>query len=365
MKFPQIIFLLFFTYSNLHGQIKKDHTFETQVGNFHSSEFTVSQDAGLVNFEQLGNKLFFFDLNTGKLEIYDLDYKLFKTIEVKYDDFGDYQRYGFRSLVDKVEIMWPSQYLFDTDDDIEFLLYIYSQRKETFPLEINNFELGYTAEIKYDRAEKVERFDESRGRKSGVGTILIVDDDGSIILEEYARHSMKMPEIAYHSSGAKLFIPLSNQQIEVYSLPSKSQIGDSSDESSANSNLKTDVGLSDITYLKAGSKITLHNVQFNQSSYEIREDAYPELDELFQLMLKNPSLKIRLEGHTDNQGIAKLNMELSKKRVGAIKRHLTDKGISKKRIETNGYGQTKPIASNTNEDTRKLNRRVEMVVLSN
>lgn len=368
MKFPQRIFLLIIICNSLHAQIKKDYLFETQDGNFHTREFSVSQDAGLVEFEQLETKLFFFDLNTEKLEIYNLDYQLFKTIEIKYDNFSSYKQYGSWSIVDKVEILWPSQYLFDSDDGIEFILYTYSQHIGS-PVSLNNFSLNSYQQtaIQIDPFSpyEVEKYDESGSRNRGAGTILIVDDDGSIKLEKYAQQTIKMPEIVHYSHGAKLFIPLSNRQIEVYSLPGKFSTSDSSDGSSSKSNPKTEVSLFDITNLKAGSKITLHNVQFDQSSYEIRNDAYPELDELFQLMLKNPSLKIRLEGHTDNQGVAKLNMELSKKRVEAIKRHLTDKGINKKRIEIIGYGQTKPIASNANENTRKLNRRVEMVVLSN
>lgn len=117
--------------------------------------------------------------------------------------------------------------------------------------------------------------------------------------------------------------------------------------------------------LVAGAKITLDKVQFDQSSYVIKEDAVQELDRVVGWMNTNLSMVIQLEGHTDNQGVAKLNMKLSENRVKAIKEYLIRKGIKSKRIKIKAYGQTKPIASNKNPETRKLNRRVEMVVLEN
>lgn len=119
----------------------------------------------------------------------------------------------------------------------------------------------------------------------------------------------------------------------------------------------------DTVNLVAGAKITLHKVQFNQSSYSMREDAIPQLNQLVSWMNKYPDMVIQLEGHTDNQGVAKRNMKLSEDRVNVIKEYLVNNGIKSKRIKVKAFGQTKPIASNKNPETRKLNRRVEMVVL--
>ena len=76
-------------------------------------------------------------------------------------------------------------------------------------------------------------------------------------------------------------------------------------------------------------------------------------------MLSHP---IILEGHTDGVGDAKLNLQLSVDRVNEVKRYLTTKGIGKNRIATMGYGGTRPVASNGEEETRKLNRRVEFKI---
>ncbi|HLK97788.1 MAG TPA: OmpA family protein, partial [Hymenobacter sp.] len=64
-------------------------------------------------------------------------------------------------------------------------------------------------------------------------------------------------------------------------------------------------------------------------------------------------------GHTDNQGDPALNLKLSQDRVNEVKKYLVQKGVNSARISTEGFGDTKPLASNDKEETRKLNRRVE------
>ena len=74
-------------------------------------------------------------------------------------------------------------------------------------------------------------------------------------------------------------------------------------------------------------------------------------------------MEILVEGHTDNQGEWDLNMKLSADRVQVVKEYLTGKGIAAGRIQTKAWGPSKPIASNANEEKRKLNRRVEFTIL--
>ncbi len=114
---------------------------------------------------------------------------------------------------------------------------------------------------------------------------------------------------------------------------------------------------------EVGAKIKLNNIFFAQSKYYLREISYNELNRLVKIMKDYPTVEIRLEGHTDNQGDPKLNMQLSVDRVEAVKKYLVGKGIDKKRISTIGYGETKPVASNVKEETRAQNRRVEFVVI--
>ena len=85
---------------------------------------------------------------------------------------------------------------------------------------------------------------------------------------------------------------------------------------------------------------------------------------LVQVLEQNPDIvKIRIEGHTDNQGKPSSNLSLSKRRAKAVMKWLTKAGVDKKRLESNGYGQTQPIADNDTEDGRAKNRRVMFVVV--
>ncbi|GAB3894229.1 OmpA family protein [Spirosoma agri] len=107
----------------------------------------------------------------------------------------------------------------------------------------------------------------------------------------------------------------------------------------------------------------LQAIQFVQSQAEFLPGAQDALDQLVTFMRDRPTVEIELAGHTDNQGDFDQNVQLSKKRVDLVKEYLVKNGIATNRIATRGYGPTRPIASNKSEATRKLNRRVEMVIL--
>ncbi|OON70819.1 OmpA family protein [Hymenobacter sp. CRA2] len=113
---------------------------------------------------------------------------------------------------------------------------------------------------------------------------------------------------------------------------------------------------------EVGQKIKLNNIFFAQSKYYLRENSYPELQRLVAILKNYPQVEIQLQGHTDNQGDPALNLKLSNDRVTEVKKYLVAKGIASSRITTQGFGDTKPIAPNDQEETRKLNRRVEFVI---
>lgn len=115
--------------------------------------------------------------------------------------------------------------------------------------------------------------------------------------------------------------------------------------------------------IQPGQKVVLQNVQFEQSKFELLPTAIHELDRIVQLMKEIPSLEIRLEGHTDNQGDFNLNLQLSQDRVAQVKKYLSSNGIEDTRISIKGWGSTRPVASNVTEEKRKENRRVEFVVV--
>jgi outer membrane protein OmpA-like peptidoglycan-associated protein len=117
--------------------------------------------------------------------------------------------------------------------------------------------------------------------------------------------------------------------------------------------------------IKEGQTMVLNNLFFNQSKFDILFSSYPELNRIIKLMQEYPTMQVIIEGHTDGSDENMiLNVKLSQERANEVKKYLVEKGqIDTKRIQTKGWGQSKPIASNATEETRKKNRRVEFTIL--
>jgi outer membrane protein OmpA-like peptidoglycan-associated protein len=115
--------------------------------------------------------------------------------------------------------------------------------------------------------------------------------------------------------------------------------------------------------LKAGQAIVLESVLFEKGKSEVLPMSYEELDKLAQMMIDNSKMTILLEGHTDNLGSEKLSIKLSQARVNSVKEYLVLKGVSKSHIHGKGIGGARPIADNSTEKNRQLNRRVEFTIL--
>jgi OmpA-OmpF porin, OOP family len=118
-----------------------------------------------------------------------------------------------------------------------------------------------------------------------------------------------------------------------------------------------------LTPVVVGDKISLKNIYFEMSKADLLRESYAELDRLVTLMNDNSGMEIRLEGHTDIIGDKELNMQLSKDRVWNVRKYLVSKGIRVDRIQVVGYGDTKPIITKGTDEERKINRRVEFVIL--
>ena len=112
-----------------------------------------------------------------------------------------------------------------------------------------------------------------------------------------------------------------------------------------------------------GEKVDLPSIIFAQGRAGLLAPSYAELNRLAIALQANPSTEIRLEGHTDNVGDPAKNQELSEARVLEVKRYLVSRGVDEKRISLIGFGGSKPRFDNKREETRKLNRRVEMVIV--
>ena len=107
----------------------------------------------------------------------------------------------------------------------------------------------------------------------------------------------------------------------------------------------------------------LRNIFFDFNSYTLKPQSYPELKKLVYFLKDNPTIIIEIAGHTDSIGTHEYNMKLSQNRALAVKNYLVKHGINPGRLIAKGYGDTKPVAPNTTEKGRKLNRRVEIKII--
>jgi outer membrane protein OmpA-like peptidoglycan-associated protein len=110
-------------------------------------------------------------------------------------------------------------------------------------------------------------------------------------------------------------------------------------------------------------KKAFDNLEFATAKDIIKQESFASLDELAALMAKKPNWKLKISGHTDNQGDKAKNMKLSEKRAKAVMNYLISKGIAADRFKPLWFGSTKPIANNKTEAGRQKNRRVEMLII--
>lgn len=109
--------------------------------------------------------------------------------------------------------------------------------------------------------------------------------------------------------------------------------------------------------------IRLKHLIFAQGKAIIDPQSHQELNEVVQMMKDTPKIIIQLEGHTDNQGNPKANIDLSQKRVDAVKKYLVSKGVSKNRVKTKAFGGSQLLTTEITAEARNANRRVEMRIL--
>ncbi len=104
------------------------------------------------------------------------------------------------------------------------------------------------------------------------------------------------------------------------------------------------------------------NLNFNTGTTQLTPESQPTVSNLVVILKAYPGAEVQLVGHTDSTGDAAANMKLSQDRASAVRDMLVNGGVDGNRIETAGYGQDKPVASNDTEEGRAKNRRTELVV---
>lgn len=106
----------------------------------------------------------------------------------------------------------------------------------------------------------------------------------------------------------------------------------------------------------------LHGVNFRSSKAVIMRNSYSILDNVADIMKMNPAYKLKIQGHTDSYGNDAKNMQLSKDRAQAVKDYLIKRGVEANRLQSTGFGETKPIDTNKTSKGRAKNRRVEFII---
>jgi outer membrane protein OmpA-like peptidoglycan-associated protein len=117
-----------------------------------------------------------------------------------------------------------------------------------------------------------------------------------------------------------------------------------------------------LTPIVKGEKVVLKHVNFETNSAILQPESFVELDKVAKFLSENPEVKILIGGHTDNQGTPEKNLTLSDNRAKSVMNYLISKGINAERLQSKGFGQTQPMADNSSEENKHLNRRVEFTI---
>ena len=115
--------------------------------------------------------------------------------------------------------------------------------------------------------------------------------------------------------------------------------------------------------LKPDSLIVLGaEVLFETGKSTLRREHFVTLKSIVNYLVSHPKRSVKISGHTDNTGNEERNLELSKRRANVVAEYLISNGADIKRVESSGFGSEKPIESNTTNEGRRKNRRVELLI---
>jgi len=116
--------------------------------------------------------------------------------------------------------------------------------------------------------------------------------------------------------------------------------------------------------LDEAGRIITHGILFDSGSARIKAESYKTLADIGQLLAENPALRLSIEGHTDSDGAEEANLTLSRNRADGVRTYLIETyKIDAGRLETKGWGESKPIDTNNTPEGKANNRRVELVKL--
>lgn len=110
-------------------------------------------------------------------------------------------------------------------------------------------------------------------------------------------------------------------------------------------------------------EFTLSDVLFDTGKSTLKPSSFRQLNDLYEVLAMKNTMEVEIQGHTDNVGKPEDNLKLSEERAKAVRDYLLKKGIAPDRITAKGYGDTRPVAYNTDEAGRSKNRRTQLKVI--
>ena len=113
--------------------------------------------------------------------------------------------------------------------------------------------------------------------------------------------------------------------------------------------------------LEEFGRARVYGINFDTDSDRLKDESKPTLDKIAAILKAKPDWKVTIEGHTDSTSTPQHNQDLSERRAASVKSYLQSAGISASRMNTAGYGDTRPVAGNDTEIGRAQNRRVELM----
>jgi len=111
-----------------------------------------------------------------------------------------------------------------------------------------------------------------------------------------------------------------------------------------------------------GKPYTINDILYNTASADLSKRSQFVLQQFAKFLNNNPTIKITIQGHTDDEGDNARNLRLSQERADGVKAYLVDLGVNKERMIAKGFGETQPKAPNTSENNKAQNRRTDFVI---
>ncbi|MBT9395211.1 PD40 domain-containing protein [Hymenobacter sp. NST-14] len=273
---------------------------------------------------------------------------------LNFGDFDIYKTYRVRGRWQEPINIGPlvngkgSEYYFTIDSDSKNLYYARSEQQEPKNLDLYSFPLPMEAQPTATTHVEGSLID-SVSRRPLNGIVSIIDTDNGIeVASKYLRDDGSFDFDLMEGSHYVMLI----QSPDFFSVEKKFA-------------LQNDTVMSLMTNaIDYKLPLVFKNIEFDQDKATIRAGMHPILDRIAVFLVDHPTFRLNISGHTDGKGDPDFNERLSQERAEAIRRYIEQKGkLAANRIESFGYGSTRPLKDEVTAEDAKTNRRVEFRLL--